>query len=584
MSSFSHLFSSNEPARAPEGAELMLLGRRRGFFGEENLLRLVAFVTLLLQAISFITTLQGATVFLGGIFVLAPLFFALAVQATAWFLAGSLRVRITPLRCVALGMALCCSTYYSYVGIYNTVDPPAMYLSAEYAQVRSELDGAYAARRTQAFRTAQDQINAMVSGLAGQYSLLEQESARLAACAKELEEVSAEYSGGLRAPSRSSYANYEDYVAAYNAYLASVTENSSAEQASARQAILTRYGFDSESALAEATAQNASDLSAFEAAAAELGGEGETVAAQLESARAFLLDALTAAEAESTLSSDARAALGRLVQLASAQAGSTLTTDVLLRPVDAAMTGSGEGLMASFDELAAQLEGGWVTRANAQEMKTLLTSEILNAVLRVNEVAGEEVLQADDPALQITDLHLKPLLALTAPAQRGMALFCLFLAALMDGLTLVFSIACRRRPTLLKARSPRRLLAENGDALAAQVCACLPAGRDPMDELELFLSRFSASPDTLAEGYSLAAPRADLAVYERLCALLCQAGLASIRPAQGNEAAGETVLLRSDFLLYANELLTTRSRGRLASDLAAEAAAGRRAAALGQTV
>lgn len=584
MSDFSQFFAPGAPARAPEGAELMLLGRRRGFFGEENLLRLVTFVTLLLQAISFVTTLQGATVFLGGIFVLAPLFFALAVQATAWFLAGSLRVRITPLRCVALGMALCCSTYYSYVGIYNTVNPPAMYLSAEYAQVRSELDSTYAARRTQAFRTAQDQINAMVSDLAGQYSLLEQESARLAACAKELEEVSAEYSGGLRAPSRSSYANYEDYVAAYNAYLASVTENSSAEQASARQAILTRYGFDSESALAEATAQNASDLSAFEAAAAELGGEGETVAAQLESSRAFLLDALTAAEAEGSLSSDARSALGRLVQLAAAQTGSTLSTDDLLRPVDAALTGSGEGLMASFDELAAQLEGGRVTRANAQEMKTLLTSEILNAVLRVNEVADEEVLQADDPALQITDLHLKPLLALTVPTQRGMALFCLFLAALMDGLTLVFSIACRRKPTLLKARSPRRLLAENGDALAAQVCACLPAGRDPMDELELFLSRFSASPDTLAEGYSLAAPRADLAVYERLCALLCQAGLASIRPAQGSEAAGETVLLRSDFLLYANELLTTRSRGRLASDLAAEAAAGRRAAALGQTV
>ena len=584
MSSFSHLFSSNEPARAPEGAELMLLGRRRGFFGEENLLRLVTFVTLLLQAISFVTTLQGATVFLGGIFVLAPLFFALAVQATAWFLAGSLRVRITPLRCVALGMALCCSTYYSYVGIYNTVNPPAMYLSAEYAQVRSELDSTYAARRTQAFRTAQDQINAMVSDLAGQYSLLEQEGARLAACAKELEEVSAEYSGGLRAPSRSSYANYEDYVAAYNAYLASVTENSSAEQASARQAILTRYGFDSESALAEATAQNASDLSAFEAAAAELGGEGETAAAQLESSRAFLLDALTAAEAEGSLSSDARSALGRLVQLAAAQTGSALSTDDLLRPVDAALTGSGEGLMASFDELAAQLEGGRVTRANAQEMKTLLTSEILNAVLRVNEVADEEVLQADDPALQITDLHLKPLLALTVPTQRGMALFCLFLAALMDGLTLVFSIACRRKPTLLKARSPRRLLAENGDALAAQVCACLPAGRDPMDELELFLSRFSASPDTLAEGYSLAAPRQELTAYERLCALLCQAGLASIRPAGENGADGETVLLRSDFLLYANELLTTRSRGKLASDLAAEAAAGRRAAALGQTV
>lgn len=582
MSSFSQFFTPGEPARAPEGAELMLLGRRRGFFGEENLLRLVTFVTLLLQAISFITTLQGATVFLGGIFVLAPLFFALAVQATAWFLAGSLRVRVTPLRCVALGLALCCSTYYSYVGIYNTVNPPASYLAAEYAQVRSTLDGDYAARRAEAFRTAQDEVNAMVSDLAARHSLLEQESVRLAACSKELEEAGAEYSGGLRAPSRSSYANYEDYVAAYNAYLASITANTSAEQAAARQAILGRYGFDSESALAEATAKNAADLAAFEAAAAELGGEGETVAARLESARAALLDALTAAEAEGTLSAEARAAAGRLVQLAAAQAGSTLSTDELLRPVDAALAGTGEGLMASFDELAAQLPGGRVTRANAQEMKTLLTSEILNAVLRVNEVAGAEVQSADDPALQITDLHLKPLLALAAPTQRGMALFCLFLAALMDGLTLVFSIACRRRPTLLKARSPRRLLAENGDVLAGQICACLPAGRDPMDELELFLSRFCASPDTLAEGYSLAAPRSELAVYERLCALLCQAGLAAIRPASGEGSTGETVLLRSDLLLFANELLTARSRGRLASDLAAEAAAGRRAAVLGQ--
>ena len=75
-----------------------------------------------------------------------------------------------------------------------------------------------------------------------------------------------------------------------------------------------------------------------------------------------------------------------------------------------------------------------------------------------------------------------------------------------------------------------------------------------------------------------------LHLLQTICALLCQAGLASIRPAGENGADGEAVLLRSDFLLFANELLTTRSRGRLASDLAAEAAASRRAAALGQTV
>ena len=107
MSDFSQFFASGAPARAPEGAELMLLGRRRGFFGEENLLRLVTFVTLLLQAISFVTTLQGATVFLGGIFVLAPLFFALAVQATAWFWLAA--CGCASLRCAASPWAWRCA-------------------------------------------------------------------------------------------------------------------------------------------------------------------------------------------------------------------------------------------------------------------------------------------------------------------------------------------------------------------------------------------------------------------------------------------------------------------------------------------
>ena len=567
----------------PRGEELMLLGRSRGFFGEKNLLRLVTLVTLLLQAISFITTLQGATVFLGGIFVLAPLFFALAVQATAWFLAGSLRVRVAPLRCVALALALCCSTYYSYVGIYNTVDPPAVYLAAEYAQVQSTLAETYTGYASGAFRTARTQVNELVDGLAARWALLGGESARLDACAEELEQVSADYAGGLRAPSRSSYANYEDYVAAYNAYLASVTVNAPAEEQAARADILARYGFVDEAALAAARAENAAARTAFEAAAAELTDTGEGVDARLEAARSQLLDALSAAELTGTLDETARAGLERLAQFAAGQTDSTLSADALLGSLDAALAGVGQPLMADFDTLAARLEGGQVTRANAQQMKTLLAGEILNAVLRINELAPESArLSAQDPTLQITDLHLKPLLALASPTQRGMALFCLFLAALMDGLTLVFSIACRRRPTLLGARRPRRLLADNGGVLASQLCACLPAERDPMDELELFMSRFRASADTLAQGFSLAASRADLAPYERLCALLCQAGLAAIRPAKESEAAGETVLLRSDFLLYANELLTARRLEQLTSVLDAEAAAARQARAAGQ--
>ena len=260
--------ASRRTAPPPQGRELMLLEGQRGFFGQKNLLVLVAAVTLLLQCISFMTTLQGATLFLAGIFTLAPLFFALAVQSTAWFLAGSLRAKITPLRCVALGLALLCSTYYSYVGIYNNVNPPASYLANEYAQIQNALESAYSGYAASAWRTARDQVNGMVSALAERSTLLEQEQARLAACQAELAAAKASHAGGLRAPSRGSYADYEAYVKAYNAYLASVTANTGAEETAARQAILARYAFAGEAELALAQAQNTAALASLDAAAA----------------------------------------------------------------------------------------------------------------------------------------------------------------------------------------------------------------------------------------------------------------------------------------------------------------------------
>ena len=116
----------------------------------------------------------------------------------------------------------------------------------------------------------------MVSALAERSTLLEQEQARLAACQAELAAAKASHAGGLRAPSRGSYADYEAYVKAYNAYLASVTANTGAEETAARQAILARYAFAGEAELALAQAQNTAALASLDAASASLAAGGET--------------------------------------------------------------------------------------------------------------------------------------------------------------------------------------------------------------------------------------------------------------------------------------------------------------------
>lgn len=104
--------------------------------------------------------------FLGGIFVLAPLFFALAVQATAWFLAGSLpgAHHAPALRRPWHGAVL---LHLLFLCGHLQHREPARHVPLGGVRPGAQRTGQhYAARRTQAFAPPQDQINAMVSDLA----------------------------------------------------------------------------------------------------------------------------------------------------------------------------------------------------------------------------------------------------------------------------------------------------------------------------------------------------------------------------------------------------------------------------------
>ena len=112
----------------------LFLGIRGGLFGDENFVLLAATVTLFLQIISFATTLRGSWSYFSGVFFLAPLLFSIAVQATAWSTANSLRRGVGPLRIAAMVLAMCCSSYFSFVGVYHTVNPPERELESIYQQ------------------------------------------------------------------------------------------------------------------------------------------------------------------------------------------------------------------------------------------------------------------------------------------------------------------------------------------------------------------------------------------------------------------------------------------------------------------
>ena len=102
-------------------------------FRDGTLMVVAAAVSLLLQIISFFTTFDGAKAYFEATFALAPLFFALAVQAVVYFLENGIRRRVTPAKITALTLAIFCSSYFSFVGIYNNINPPERYLEQTYS-------------------------------------------------------------------------------------------------------------------------------------------------------------------------------------------------------------------------------------------------------------------------------------------------------------------------------------------------------------------------------------------------------------------------------------------------------------------
>lgn len=186
-------FSGNHPPKGESAEEkVVFMGEREAgssVFGTHSLLTMVAVVTLFLQLISFITTWNGARIYLGGVFFLAPLLFALAIQCTVYFLSNSLRDKIAPMRVVVLLIATACSTYYSYIGVYNTVNPPQHYLETRYEEISRDLTGRYDQIQAGLASDVRNRMDALFDILTRGQTELAMEQARLESCREELSGV-----------------------------------------------------------------------------------------------------------------------------------------------------------------------------------------------------------------------------------------------------------------------------------------------------------------------------------------------------------------------------------------------------------
>ncbi len=533
-------------------------------FSDEALVILVSLVTLLLQLISFATTWNGTKIYLENIFPCASLFFAIAIQATAYFLSNSLRNRIGCLKILALVMALCCSTYYSYIGIYNSVNSPVSYLQERYTEIADELTNQLAEETNIRTSQAKKELGDAGASIIARYYALTSELANIESCRQELSEIDTSHTDSLRAPSKSAYENYEDYVAAYNAYIAGISSGSRTETDAAQALILASYGFSSMEELQTAEQQTTATLQVLLSTLSDCAQDATTNFPQavtlLQGSIYETIDATALGISPTSVQNRQISCFFQTASLCEYEGQSAL---LLCADLEFCAKAAAAPLLTDYQSLVASLLDGQINDGNIMTLKTAMDSEIMSAILTLNSILPQEShLSLNDTRYQITDLYLVPITALQKSDTRMTALFCLFVATLVDFLSVLFAISLKKKKPLWE----KRFLGKTSFVdLETQIFASLPMSSDTDDAtcrqigtanaLHNFLTRFSPSPLTENDGYMMVAKTSDLKEFQVLAALLCQVNLAKIVPESFLDNTDETLLLKARFVLWANQYI-----------------------------
>lgn len=146
-------------------------------FNKESLAWLVVIVTAFLQLISLMTTFNGSIVYFGGINlplgISAPLLFALAIQLTVFAVSHTIRHQFNNGLIIVLLLATLCSTYFSYIGIYNYINSPINYLAERYEMIEQNLTDKYEKLREDNKGTMRENMALIINEIRTSHETLE---------------------------------------------------------------------------------------------------------------------------------------------------------------------------------------------------------------------------------------------------------------------------------------------------------------------------------------------------------------------------------------------------------------------------
>lgn len=579
-------------------------------FNKTSLAWLIVLVTLLLQLISLATTYKGSIVYFGGInlpFNLsAPLLFALSIQLIVFCVSHTLRSNFRKGFLIVLILATLCSTYFSYIGIYNYINSPINYLKERYTQINSNISDKYETlRETNKSSITKTMLN-LINDLSTSYASLSMEVDNNNKLSEDIANISIDnniinsQTNSVSKPNINNYGdNLDQYysdMAKYNSAIGNMITDSTKQDSSLKNEL---YNAQVNSIL------GGKSLDEFTAESIDTKSKKEQLEKGVNTSYTLI------SSEENSLTIDEK--LSKIQDycqnyIQGINGDKDIFTTILLNlnsqiliiknetSIDNLQTQINEFLilnkkdseiMKSFSDLKSIVytnstgnnssDNVTLTEENAMELYSLMNSEVKSALYTLNHISSNtEQINSNNEDYIIHNLYVLPVLNLfTLNEEISMSWFCLIFAILIDGLTIIFAIMEGKEKTPLFAKSTKEVVGRSKDSIEnLLMLSLLSSDIDSRDEervekillkLKNFVSSFNLLTEALENGYSMYCPLSSLDEYQGFLATLCQFNLATIISSKELFFNDQTpdiqdenfVLIKSKFMIWANDKIVS---------------------------
>lgn len=572
-------------------------------FNEWTLGWLIVLVTVFLQLISLATTFEGSKVYFGGVklpFMLsAPLLFALAIQLIVFCMSHMIRRYFKPWLAVVLIMATLCSTYFSYIGIYNHINSPLDYLEERYKQIQGNISDQYQLVVDQSENNMKQYVFDIMNELGQIHTKLikeVKENDKLVTAIDQIKVDTGKINPQTSALSKPNIKNYGDNLdqyyadmAKYNAAVGNMITDTTKQDATLKNQLYenevnallggkTRDEFIKNRIETQTKKEQTEKLIRSMYTLVAPAGEEKAFDQQLMAIQEYCISFIVTGQGDSnTFSTVLTNMSSQLIQLESSLSLEDFKKDLnyfgVLKQKD-------QRIMLTLEEVKQEVYkevNGTVTAGepvvlhenDAMLLYTKMQSQIKSAAYLLNQIEGlEKQVDLTSPEYQMHNLYVLPIKNLIEESGvKAMAWFCLGFAVLIDGLTLVFAMIEGREKSVLFAKRNRDVVGKSKEAMENLLLTTLMTHHKDSAGLVQFLGKFELLPEGLESGYSMWCPLQELTQYNSFLAVICQFNLGAILSAREiireNTIVGDTdekyVLLKTKFVIWLSQQIAELS-------------------------